>query len=330
MTDPRLERARALMREAEEKKSGTSRTFSGDNASFPFWNIPDGSTATVRFLPDKDDTNPWFWAERQTLKLPFAGTVGGDSPTDNQVIVTVPCVDMFGDVCPVIAETKPWWKDDSKKVERSTYYKKRSYISQGFVVSSPLDEQSVPENPIRRFVLGKQIIEKLKADMADAEREFFPTDYLNGYDFRIKKTKAPDGKMNAYGTSGLSIRSRPLTEAEMVAIDQHGLNNLADFRGPRPDADGIAAIKAMFHASLRGDPYDFEAFGKYFRPYGSGMASADTATDSSTPNVLDETVGEEDTEVKASGTASSAKKTTSGAKTADVLAQLRETISNRK
>lgn len=320
MTDPRLERARALLREAEEKKNGTNRTFSGDNASYPFWNIPDGSTATVRFLPDKDETNPWFWAERQILKLPFDGVVGGDSPTENKVTVTVPCVDMFGDVCPVIAETKPWWKDDSKKDIRSIYYKKRSYISQGFVVSSPLEEQSVPENPIRRFVLGKQIVEKLKADMQDADREFYPTDFLNGYDFRIKKTKAPDGKSNAYGTSGLSIRSRPLTEAEMLAMEQFGLNDLSTFRGPRPDADGIAVIKAMFHASLRGEPYDFESFGKYFRPYGTGAAPS-SASEPTVNHMLDEPSEDEVNSVKE---AVAPKRATSGLKQSEVLAQLKE------
>lgn len=283
MTDPRLLRARELYRAAEEKKTGTNRSFSGDNASFPFWHMPDGTTTTVRFLPDKDINNAWFWSERQTLRLPFQGTVGGDTPTYDPIEVTVPCVDMFGDICPVIAETKPWWKDDSKKLVRGIYYKKRSYISQGFVVSSPLEEQNTPENPIRRFILGKQIIEKLMSDTADAEREFYATDYLNGYDFRIKKTKAPDGKQNAYGTSGLSIRSRPLSEVETLAIEKHGLFNLADFRGPRPDADGIAAIKAMFHASLAGEPYDFAAFGKHFRPYGMSAS-----IDAPTPTLDDE------------------------------------------
>jgi hypothetical protein len=315
--DPRLERARALYRETEEKKNGT-RNFGGDNASFPFWTMPDGATTVVRFLPDKVD-NPWWWAERQTLKLPFEGTVGGDSPTTNRIEVTVPCVDMFENgTCPVIAETKPWWKDDSKKVIRGIYYKKRSFIAQGFVVSSPIEEPTVPENPIRRFMLGKQIVEKLMSDTADAEREFYPTDYLNGYDFRIKKTKAPDGKQNAYGTSGLSIRSRPLSEAEMLAIEQFDLFNLSEFRGPRPDAVGIAVIKAMFHASLAGEPYDFASFGKYFRPYGTGTTDSaapsldDTADDAPTVSaVVEPKVVEETSKV-------------SGKQPADILAKLRE------
>lgn len=282
MADTRLERMRQMMREEAEKKNGTNRTFaSGDNASYPFWDIPEDTTALIRFLPDKDESNPWFWAERQTIKLPFAGTIGGESPTDKQVTVTVPCVDMFGDVCPIIAETRPWWKDDAKKETARLYYKKRSYITQGFVVSSPFAEQSVPENPMRRFMIGNELVQKLKAGLADIEMENDPTDYMLGTDFKIRKTKK--GEHNNYSTSEWARRSRPLSETEVLAIEQHGLFNLADFRGARPDADGVAAIKAMFHASLRGDPYDFAEFGKFsWRPYGasgSNMAHDEEADD---------------------------------------------------
>ncbi len=274
MADPKLELIRKLLREEADKKNGVKQA-SGDNASYAFWDIPENSTATIRFLPDKDDSNPWFWSERQVIKLPFAGTINGDFDGDKEVYVTVPCVDMFGDTCPIIAETRPWWKDESKKDIARRYYKRRSFITQGFVVSSPSEEKNVPENPIRRFMIGNELIEKLKAGMADPEMENLPTDYVNGTDFRIRKTKK--GDYNNYGTSEWSRRSRPLTELEVTAIDQFGLFNLADFRGSRPDADGIAAIKAMFHASLNGDPYDFSEFGKYFRPYGGNDNDDDAA-----------------------------------------------------
>lgn len=329
MADPRLERIRQLMREEEEKKNGTNRTSSsGDNASYPFWNIPENSTALLRFLPDKDDSNAWFWVERQVIRLPFDGTINGDSPTDKQVTVTVPCVDMFGDVCPIIAETKPWWKDDAKKEDARLYYKRRSFITQGFVVTSPLEEQTKPENPIRRFILGNELIQKLKAGMADAEMEYLPTDYTNGTDFKIRKTKK--GEHNNYSTSEWSRRSRPLSEAESIAMEQFGLFNLADFRGIRPDSDGIAAIKAMFHASLKGAPYDFAEFGKYFRPYGAGGAStssgstADDADDLpvasySAPKKA-ETVAEEKVAPPSSG---------SKLQPQDLLAKLREKTASR-
>jgi len=265
--DDKLERMRQLMRDEEEKKGGNRPSSNGgDKASYAYWNIPEKQTATVRFLPDKDDDNAWFWAERQTIRLPFDGVVGGDRPTTGAVVVTVPCVDMFGDVCPVIAETRPLWKSNEALARK--YWKKRSFISQGFVVSSPFAESDPPENPIRRLIVGSSLLEKLKAGLRDPEMENTPTDYLNGTDFKIKKTRK--GDYNNYDTSEWSRRSRPLTEAEQIAIDQYGLWNLSDFKGARPDAEGIAMIKAMFHASMNGDPFDMAAFGNHYRPWGAG------------------------------------------------------------
>lgn len=265
MADARLERMRKMLREEEEKKSG-NRSSSGDKASYPYWNIPEKQTAVVRFLPDKDDDNPWFWVERQTIKLPFDGVVGGEHPSSNPQIVTVPCIDMFGDTCPIIAETRPWWKSNEALARK--YWKKRSYISQGFVVSSPFEEGETPENPIRRFIVGPSLLEKLKAGLTDTEMEYTPTDYLNGTDFKIKKSKK--GDYNNYDTSEWSRRSRPLSEAEQIALEQHGLFNLKDFLGARPDAEGVAIIKALFRASLDGDPFDMASFGAHYKPYGAG------------------------------------------------------------
>ena len=280
MADPKLERLRALMREEEDKKNGSSKKSSGsggDNASYPFWNIPEGTSATLRFLPDADDSNPWFWVERQTIRLPFDGIVGGEYPTSEQVTVTVPCVDMFGDTCPIIAMTKPWWREPAKEGLARLYYKKRSFITSGFVVSSPFEEKEQPENPIRRFVLGSSLLAKIKAGLADPDMENHPTDYLNGCDFRIRKTKKQD--FNNYDTSEWARRSRPLTEAEHIAINQHGLFTLKEFLGARPDKDGIEMIKAMFHASLNGEPFDAESFGRHYRPFGggTGRGNADAA-----------------------------------------------------
>ena len=42
-----------------------SNTTSSDNAIFPFWNAPEGSTSTIRFLPDSDKENVFFF--RDTL-----------------------------------------------------------------------------------------------------------------------------------------------------------------------------------------------------------------------------------------------------------------------
>ena len=146
-----LAEIRAKLAEQDNKQSKQS---TNDNAIYPFWNIPEGTTATLRFLPDADQSNTFFWVERQMIKLPFAGIKGQEAkPT----LVQVPCNEMWGEPCPVLAEVRPWFKDPSLEDMGRKYWKKRSYIFQGFVVNSPLDEDTTPENPIRRFVINPSI-----------------------------------------------------------------------------------------------------------------------------------------------------------------------------
>ena len=54
-----------------------------------------------------------------------------------------------------INRSKTLSKDASLEDMGRKYWKKRSYIFQGFVNENPLNE-TAPENPIRRFVIGSK------------------------------------------------------------------------------------------------------------------------------------------------------------------------------
>ena len=87
-----LAEIRAKLKDQGVKSGGSSRT-GGDNAIYPFWNLKEGEQATVRFLPDGDKDNTFFWKERLMIKLPFAG-IKGD--TDSRPVqVQVPCMEMY-------------------------------------------------------------------------------------------------------------------------------------------------------------------------------------------------------------------------------------------
>lgn len=278
-----LQEIQAKLLEQAAKSSGTKTggSYGGDNASFPFWNIPENSSASIRFLPDADQSNTFFWVERQIIKLPFQGVVGRD---DSPVEVQVPCVDMFGDSCPVTAHIRPWWKDESKKDLARTYYKKKSFLFQGFVVASPFEEESVPENPIRRFVINPSIYEIIKNSLMNPEMEDMPTDYVGGRDFKLTKTKK--GEYANYGTSQWSFKTRALSTDDLTAIETHGLYDLKSFLGPRPDRDGIEMIKAMFEDSLAGRPFDSASYGALYRPNGTrgGSSGAPQSTPVQVPS----------------------------------------------
>ena len=258
-----LAEIRAKLQAQETKSTGSSQG-GGDNAIFTHWNIPEGSSATLRFLPDADPDNTFFWKERQMIRLTFPGVKGQDE--NKPVTVQVPCVEMWGDTCPVHAEIRPWFKDPTMEDMGRKYWKKRSYIFQGFVTQSDLQEDSVPENPIRRFVISPQIYKIISSALMDPEFQEIPTDYEAGTDFVIRKSTK--GQYADYSTSNWARRERSLDQTERDAIAQYNLHNLNDFLPKKPDAEHLNAIFEMFEASVDGQLYDVERFGQYYRPYG--------------------------------------------------------------
>jgi len=259
---------RAKLIAKENNSSPTKSKFGGDNAIYQFWNIPEGSQASLRFLPDGDQSNDFFWVERQVINLPFAGVKGEHT---NEVKVTVPCLNMYGEECPIISETRAWWNDPELKEIARKYWKKKSYIFQGFVVNSPFEEQSKPENPIRRFAINTSIFDIIKASLMNTDFEDLPTDYVNGRDFKLQKTTKA-GYAN-YTTSTWSMRTRALGADEATAIETHGLFTLKDFLPKKPNAEEIEVIKELFKSSIDGDAYDPSRFGNYYRPFGTSKSS---------------------------------------------------------
>jgi hypothetical protein len=269
-----LAEIRARIAAQENKSNGADRQQS-DNSIYPHWNMDEGTTATVRFLPDADNKNTFFWVERQIIKLPFNG-VKGDSNM-RQVIVQVPCIEMYDakETCPILAEVRPWYKDESLKEMANKYWKKRSYLFQGFVRQNPLGDDKTPANPIRRFVISPQIFTIIKSSLMDPEMEELPTDFLRGLDFNIKKTTK--GGYADYSTSNWARKESALTEAEAAAIESHGLYTLADFLPKRPGEAELRIMKEMFEASVDGQPYDLERWGAYYRPFGLEAPAGSTA-----------------------------------------------------
>ena len=266
-----LAEIRARLTASESKQGGNSSTGS-DNAIYPHWNMEEGSSATLRFLPDANPKNTFFWAERAQIRLPFNGIKG--QMDSKQVIVPVPCVEMYGDACPILAEVRTWFKDKSLEEMGRKYWKKRSYIFQGFVRENPLSDDKTPENPIRRFIIGPQIFTLIKGALMDPELEELPTDLLRGLDFRISKTSK--GVFADYSSSKWARKESALTEAEQAAIEQYGLFDLGAFLPKRPGEVELKVIKEMFEASVDGQSYDTERWGQYFRPAGVAAPAGST------------------------------------------------------
>lgn len=277
-----LEEIRAKLLAQTQKNDNSGRT-GGDNAVYPFWNTPEGGSTLIRFLPDGDPNNTFFWAERLVIKLPFQGIKGEH---DREVVVQVPCMEMYGETCPILAETRPWWKgDETMQNLARKYWKKKSYVFQGFVVKSDFEEKEVPENPIRRFIINPSIFEIIKGSLMNPEMEDLPTDYVAGRDFKLIKTTK--GGFANYSTSNWSFKTRSLSPDEAQAIDTYGLHDLKDFLPKKPNAEELEIIKEMFAASVNDEAYDPARWSNYFRPSGSGnfgnRGGGDSAPSASAP-----------------------------------------------
>ena len=320
---PSLAEIRAKLAQQENKQQKSSN--SSDNAIYPHWNMGEGTTATIRFLPDGNTQNEFFWVERQIIKLQFNGVKGDQNA--NQVTVQVPCMEMYGESCPILAEVRPWYKDESLKEMANKYWKKRSYLFQGFVRQNPMGDDTTPTNPIRRFIISPQLIPIIKTGLMDPEMEELPTHFTRGLDFVVRKTSK--GGYADYSTSNWARKETALTEAEQAAIDAHGLFKLSDFLPKKPTQAELAIMKEMFDASVDGMPFDNERWGQYFRPYGleapasSTAAPATTATTASAASVDDDLPFEPDEPVRVTAPA------VSSDKAQDILAKIRARQGNQ-
>jgi len=309
----KLEQIRAGLKE----KNNKTFTTSFDTAVFPFWNIAKDSECVLRFLPDKDENNINFWVEKAVIKLPFAGIKG--SSDSQEVIVQVPCMHMYGknEVCPILSETKSWFNDPALEPMARVYWKKRTYLYQGFVVDKGSYEETKPDSPIRRFIIGPQLQAIIEAGINDPELDEVPNDYVNGIDFRL--VKGVKGTNADYTTSSFKRKSRPLTSTELSQIEEFGLFNLADFLPKKPGIEELAIIKEMFEASVNGERYDNDRWGKYYKPTGSDIEMKSSTTEvsykSSSSSKLPDVVEYE--------SSSPVETTTSDSRAADILNKIR-------
>ena len=313
---------------AAQDNKGTGGSQGGDNGIYAHWNIAEGTTARVRFLPDAKEKNSFFWTERLMIKLPFAGIKG--QPDSKPTFVQVPCVEMWGESCPILSEVRTWFKDKSLEEMGRKYWKKKSYLFQGFVRENPLSDDKAAENPIRRFVISPQIFNLVKNALMDPELENMPTDYEAGLDFNIKKTSK--GGYADYSTSTWARRESALTADELEAIEKFGLYNLSDFLPKKPTDVELKIMKEMFEASVDGEAFDLERWGQYFKPAGmmnteirSAAAPAAVAAPKAAPKAEvaneDFDADEEDAPVVVSKPVASA---SAGGKNAmDILTQIR-------
>lgn len=321
-----LEQLREQLRKQQGGGEG-KKTFTGDNALYRFWDAKSDTTTTVRFLPDSDEANPFFWVERQVVNLTFDGILGDPSTNGKSITVQVPCMKMYDHTlrCPIREEINKYWKTEKEDLARK-YWPKRSYLMQGFVRDKAFEEESEPENPIRRFTINKMLFKNIESSLLDPEMETMPTDFEQGSDFRIIKTQ--QGEYANYSTSTFARRESSLTDVEREAVEKYGLYDLKEFLPNKPTAEGIDVIEEMFFASLDGMPYDPKWSG-FYKPYGYDFSNVPTPSPQPAPSApaSNPTPAPQDNAPEATPQASTPDDN-SADNPDDVLAQLRKRVNS--
>lgn len=261
-----------------------------DKTVYPHWNIPEGTNAILRFLPDGNEDNTFFWSEKQMIRLEFSGIKGHDE--HKKVDVQVPCIEMWDgkNTCPILNEVRPMWKGDQDMQDLARkYWIKRTFYMQGLVRQDPMNENDPPENPIRKFTVTTQLFNLIRAALMDPDMEHNPVDYINGTDFIVSKSSK--GGFADYGTSKWARKESSLTRDEMDSIEKFKLVDLSTYLPKRPTPEQMEVMFDMFQASLDGQMYDPAKWGTFFKPYGfDGPATGrtDSTRVSHTPKVVAE------------------------------------------
>ena len=242
---------------------------SNPNGFYKFWDLQPNESVTLRFLPDNNEENTFFWYENQTIRLPFKGTVANPTVA---VEATVPCIETWDGkmTCPILNEARLMWKNEDQKILAQKYWVKRKYFMQALVVAHPksnaaLAPPKAPASPIVKLSIGPQIFKVIYDILNDPSVHHSPVDYDHGLDFTISKTVK--GGFADYSTSKWARNETVLDQATRDLIKQHGLNDLASMGSAKPSPKHIEVMKEMFDASIGGGLYDDKRWGAFYKAY---------------------------------------------------------------
>lgn len=212
------------------------------NNYYTFWNMKTGESATLRFLPDKNEDNPLgFLQEKHSHVL----EINGERKT-------IPCLKMYDEDCPICAVSAAYYKDEDK-VNGKKYWRKGTHIAQALIVEDPLDPaedtEENSEGKVRYVSLSWQLYNVIKEAFESGELDDVPFAYEGGCDFIIKKTK--QGEYASYQMSKFA-RSESDLEAEQIEFVEGQIIDLSELLPANP---GREKVEAMLTAALTGEEY---------------------------------------------------------------------------
>jgi len=240
MSNKKLDALKALFKKEKESKTDNGGKKRGD--MYPFWQMDLNKKAVIRILPDKNQDNPYmFYVD----KLEHTLSINGKNER-------VPCLQMYGEKCPICDVSRDYYKAEGKaSANGKYYYRKKISLLRVLVVEDPLppDEETgeKSDGKVLNTQFGYQLMEKIKEEIGSDELgDALPWDMEEGYNFNIKKT--PQGEYGTY-TVGSGFARRP------TAIDADLLETieLVDLETLLPKNPGYEFVKRKLDAHISGD-----------------------------------------------------------------------------
>lgn len=226
------------------------KPISRNNASrYPFWNMKVDETSVVRFLPDKNEENPWFLLEYHSHELMIDGKKR-----------SIPCLKQYGEDCPMCKRSQDFFTKEGKdSVRGKQLYRKKSWLGQVLVVKDPLpaDPETGENNDglYRHVSLGAQIYDSLVDAIKSGDVENAPQAYEDGTNFIIRKTKSESkGKEFAEYTRSKFEKYPSELSSEVIEYVEENLVDLEDLRPSKPEKSYLVQQISAF---LREDEDDF-------------------------------------------------------------------------
>ena len=229
---------------------------------YPFYKMDFDQTTVFRFLPDLDDENPLgFLVENKYHEL----TINGKKKK-------IACLKMYGEECPCCEMSSKHYNDGDTTMGK-TFWRKIDYIAQGLVIMSAFDyEVKDDENPVRLISIGPKLYKTIEAKIVKGDMDEMPYDMVNGYDFRINKTR--QGEYADYTTSDFARKSSQVPGGLLERIE---LYDLKKYRFAKIERD---QMETMIEAFLTGKTYEEK---KEAAADSTGSPSLDASLTSSKP-----------------------------------------------
>jgi hypothetical protein len=237
---------RAYLKQETEKKTGD---FTQNREIYPFWNMPVGSVARIRILPDANEDNPrTFYEYKYNHNLIIKGKKRN-----------VQCLSQYGEKCPICELSRAFYKEQGKESkEGKFFYRKKSALVSILVLDDPLppdpETGETYKGKVTKTILGNQLLTKMLSSITDVlePMENDPWDFDKGYDFFIKKGQS--GSHATYDVeSKFATRSSPIPAEYRESIQ---LVDLASCLAPNP---GFEKIEALLNNHLHGSDIEDEA-----------------------------------------------------------------------